>query len=214
MLPYTAEVLNALLADYHAAIAPARLLGWLAGAALTVVAMHGGRRAWRAIAALLAAGWLWVGLVFHYGYFSLLNFAAPAYAVLFCLQALLLLVAGSAAGRLRGPPPHIPGWAGLLVAGLALGGQPLLALALGTPWHALPLPGTAPTPTALLTVGVLLLAAQPPWYLFLLPGLWAVIAGASGWILGTPRELILPLAVAWLPLLLWLGRRRRPGAAS
>lgn len=210
MLPYTAEVLDALLADYHAAIAPARLIGWLLSAALTLMALRGGHRLWRAAAALLAAGWLWVGLVFHYGSFSLLNFAAPAYALLYCLQALLLLLSGSAAGRLRGTPPRLLRGAGLLVAGLALAGQPLLALALGTPWDALPMPGTAPTPTAMLTIGVLLLAARPPWYLFLLPVLWAAIAGASGWILGMPRELVLPVVAVLLPLAAWLGRQRAP----
>lgn len=214
MLPYTAEVLDAFLADYHAAIAPARPIGWLLSAALAALALRGGRAPWRAVAALLAAGWLWVGLVFHYGHFSLLNFAAPAYAVLFCLQALLLLLAGGAAGRLRGTPPRMLRRAGLLLAAGALAGLPLLALALGAPLASLPLPGTAPTPTALLTVGVLLLAARPPGYLFLLPGLWAVIAGASGWILGMPRELVLPLVMALLPPLLWLGRRRQSGAGS
>jgi len=214
MLPYTAEVLDALLGDYHAAIAPGRPLGWLLSVAATVLALRGGGRGWRVAAALLAAGWLWVGLVFHYGHFGLINFAAPTYAGLFCLQSLLMIVAGSLAGRLRGSAPPAGRVAGVLGACLALFALPVLARLLGTPWQAVPMPGTAPTPTALLTLGVLLLAARPPWYLFLLPALWAVIAGASGWWLGMPRELLLPAALILLPLGAWLGGKRAPTPGS
>lgn len=207
MLPYTAEVLDALLADYHAATRPARLLGWLLAALATALAWRGGIPGWRAASGLLGAAWLWTGVVFHQLHFALLNFAAPAYAALFVLQGLLLLTAGALAARIRGAGTGACRGAGITLAVIALLGLPLLALAGGAPVDAVPLAGTAPTPTALLTLGLLLLAARPPLYAFLLPALWGVIAGASGWILGMPREYPLLAAVVLLPWLLWRGRR-------
>ncbi|PWG65452.1 DUF6064 family protein [Spiribacter halobius] len=210
MLPYTAEVLDALLADYHAAIAPLRVIGWLLTAIALALAWRGGPTGWRGSCAVLAAGWLWTGIAFHYERFAVLNFAAPAYAGLFGLQAALLLVTGALAGRPGTSARGALAWIGLAVAAFALLGQPALAAALGASWQAVPMAGTAPTPTALATLGILLLAARTPIHLCLLPALWGLIAGASGWILGMPRELPLALVALALPGLLWWQRRSRP----
>lgn len=208
MLPYTAEVLNALLADYHAAIAPLRGGGWLLALVALALAWRGRPTDWRWCCAVLAALWLWTGVAFHYRSFALLNFAAPAYAALFALEAALLLASGTLAGRLRTRGRGVVPRAGLASALFALAIQPLLAVVLGAPWAAAPVAGTAPTPTALLTLGILLLATRTPVHLCLPPALWGVVAGASGWILGMPRELPIALVVAGLPGLLWWQRRR------
>ena len=112
---------------------------------------------------LLAAGWLWVGLAWHFGAFAGINFAAPLYGALFVLQAAILAWIGGrgrVAFRFR---PDLRGWAGLGFAAAAIVGYPLTDHLGGAPWPAVRLPGTAPCPTALLTLGVLLLAeGRPP----------------------------------------------------
>ena len=107
---------------------------------------------------LLAAGWLWVGLAWHLGAFAGINFAAPLYGMLFVLQAAILAwmgARGRVAFRFR---PGLRGWAGLGLAVAAIIGYPLADHLGGAPWPAVRLPGAAPCPTALLTLGVLLLA--------------------------------------------------------
>ena len=71
------------------------------------------------------------------------------------------------------------------------------------------LPGAAPCPTALWTLGLLLLAeGRPPAGLMLLPVLWTVAAAATGWVLGIGQDQLLPLAVAAaLVVALWPERR-------
>jgi len=53
--------------------------------------------------------------------------------------------------------------------------------------------GTAPDPTAVATLGVLLLARRVPWLLVPVPVLWCLYSGVTWWALG------------WLPGLFNIG---------
>lgn len=194
-MPYTPEVLYALharlLGELWALAAPLVLL--TLAVLVAVIRGAGGYR--RPVAAVLAAGWLWTGVVFHFQYFATINFAAPIYGGLFVVQGLLLAWQGIWRDRLalgfRGRPPQ---WAGLVLALYALAVYPLvdyLAAADG-----LRLAGLAPGPTAAFTLGLLLQAIRPiPIHLLVIPVAWCVVAGLAGLDLGVPADVSL-LAVA------------------
>ena len=198
MLPFDADTLFATLTQYHRAFWP---LQWLA-----LVAAGRARCCWRScrrrgservVPLLLAAGWLWVGLAWHLGAFAGINFAAPLYGVLFVLQAAILAWIGGrgrVAFRFR---PGLRGWAGLGLAGAAIIGYPLADRLGGAPWSAVRLPGAAPCPTALLTLGVLLLAeGRRLLWPMLIPALWTLVAGFTGYVLTIGPDQLLPLAGA------------------
>jgi len=193
MLPYTAEILFSSLAQYNAALWPlpaAALVLALGAILLALRPMPGGDRI---IAAILAAGWLGTGIGYHLLFFSRLDFAAPLYGALFVVEGVLWLWGASRGGFGFRLDRNALGWAGLLVALLALA-WPLVDLLSGYPWRAGRIAGLAPAPTVLLTFGILLLATgRPRLHLAVIPLLWTLGAGAAGWILWIPQDLALPL---------------------
>jgi uncharacterized protein DUF6064 len=216
MLPFTADVLEAVVAGYNRAIWPAQTVAYgLALLLLWIATNHRagavGRVGPRLLGVALAAAWAWIGLVFHLRHFAVINFAAPAYSALFLLQAALLAWSGVLRGcfvpRLAGGPA---GWVGFALVGYAIVGDPAFALIIGKGVAGARVVGLAPEPTALFTLGLLLLAdGRAPLHLAAIPVLWTLIAGATAWTLGMREDLVLPLlGLGSLSLILWKNRRR------
>ncbi len=196
MLPYTAEVLFSLMGRYNAAMGPGVVAAPVLALAALALALRPQPGGGRVIAAILAAGWLWSGGVFHGQYFAPLNFAAPIYAVAFGVQGCLLLLSGVVLGRftfrLRA---DAPGVAGAVVIIVALVVDPALSWLAGWPVAQTPVVGLAPNPTALFTLGMLLFARpMVPLHLLGLPVVWALWSGWMSWALGVTSDLVLPAA--------------------
>ncbi|WP_435104447.1 DUF6064 family protein [Arhodomonas sp. AD133] len=211
MLPYTATVYFSFVARYNEALWPWHLLVYVLALAMLALCLRPVRGGDRIIGALLAAAWLWVGVVFHYRFFATLNFAAPLYALLFVIQAVLVLVTAAGLGRIAFRFRHdVAGWLGLVVAIVALVGYPAMDVVAGFEWPGVRVPGLAPAPTVLFTVGIVTLATpRLPMYLLAVPLLWALIAGATAWALPMPQDyVLLPACLAAL----WLGVRARRAA--
>ena len=87
-------------------------------------------------------------------------------------------------------------------------------MALGHGWPESPLFGMAPCPTAIVTFGLLLLAAPPlPRHLLLIPLLWAVLAPLAAVPQGAVEDLgLLVIGVAATTVVLW--RDRSSGTAG
>ena len=70
--------------------------------------------------------------------------------------------------------------------------------------------GLAPGPTAVFTLGMLLLTAgRTPLHLAIMPLLWTLVAGATAWILSIPQDLALPIVgVGAFALILWKNRQQ------
>ncbi len=208
MLPYDAEALFALYTSYLHQLWLFVLPLLILILSMPVWILRGGAAVGRIVVGVLALVWLWVGLVFHGLYFTDLNFAAPIYAGLFVLQGLLLFWHSGSHGRLVfAYRRDVVGWIGGFLLLYALIGYPLLDYLDGYT-SGMRLVGLSAGPTALLTVALLLHTVKPaPLHLFVIPALWAFIAGFSGWVLGLWADLIMPLAVvALVPALSWKHR--------
>ena len=207
MLPYTAGVLFSFLEAYNRATGPAALFAPLLGASTLILVLRPGERTDRFVAAFLAVAFLWTGLVFHLLFFADLNFASPAYAALFVVQAALLSWTGVVRGRLRFSfQPTVRASVGLGLALYALLLYPLIDRLSGHGWWSVRAVGQAPDPTVLFTFGLLLLVAgRTPWHLLIIPTLWSLMAGFTAWWLALPQDAVLPIA-AILVLVLSLTR--------
>ena len=209
MLPFDADALFAGFAAQNADLWPAPLLALMLAAGQIVLAVRPLPGSDKVVGNLLAAGWLWVGLGWHVLTFADLNFAAPLYGAAFVLQGVLLAWA-TRRGRLAfGFRPDLSGWAGLMLAVAAVALYPLADRLGGQDWAAVRVVGLAPCPTALLTLGLLLLAPiRKPLALLIIPALWTLVAGFTGWILGLAQDAALPLAgIGALTLAVWSNRR-------
>jgi len=186
---------------------PLQLLALALGAAVLVLWRRGGERAGRAIAAILALGWLWVAWGFHWQRYASINPAAGYFAWAFALQALLLLWLGVRGRLAPAPASRLQQRAGLGLFLFALLIFPLVGPLLGRSWTQAEVSGMTPDPTALATLGILLLAgARPAWGLYPIPVAWCLISGATLWAMEAPDFAVAPLA-ALLALVLAVGAR-------
>ncbi len=181
---------------YNAAIWPAQVLALALGLAVLAISRRGRPGSGRWIAAVLALGWLWVGLAFHGLRYSRLNTAAPYFGWAFCLEAALLVVVGVVLGRASlGWPGDLAGRVGLAMYLVALLGLPLVSPLLGRGVRSAEIFGLAPDPTAIGTLGLLLAGKfRPRWLLMVLPVSWCVVTGAILWALGSRDFWVAPLA--------------------
>ena len=209
MFPYDGEVLASIQAHYNAAIWPAQAVALALALVALWLAVPPRRGSGRLIGCLLAAAWLWCGLVYFLQHVAPYDFMAPIYGWLFIAEALLLvwlLVWRDIPLLFR---PGLREACGLSAAVFALFGLPLIDGLGAGGYAATALVGLAPGPTALFTLGLLALAprrfALP---LMILPLLWCLAAGARGWALDLPADWPLPLlGIALLGLSWWRGRQ-------
>jgi hypothetical protein len=210
MLSFTPEVFFALFGEYNLAIWPAQFVAYALG--LLTFALIFKPPAWsgRLIAALLAAAWLWIGIVYHYQFFTQINFVAPAFAALFVLQGLLFAWTGVVRGRLAVRfRRDMFGWTGLAFLIFALAAYPLLGWLAGHVWPRMPVFGVTPCPTTIFTWGLLLLVeGRTPLHLVVLPLIWALIGASAAWLLAVPEDLsLLAAGLGGFALVLWKNRR-------
>jgi len=195
-MPFTPEAFFAVFAAYNQALWPlpvlAELLG-LGAAGLAVV-----QRGWadRAVAAILALLWLFMGAGYHLAFFTAINPMAYAFGALFLVEGILLAWYGVWQGGWRlGSLSGARGWIAGGLALYALVIYPLVGLLGNHPYPNTPLFGVAPCPTTVFTLALLLLTRDGmPWLLTAIPLAWAGIGGSAALLLGVPQDYGLILA--------------------
>jgi hypothetical protein len=215
-LLFSPRVYYRLLELHNRALWPLQLLTLAVGLVLIVLVVRRPRGHGRLVALLLAASWAFVGWAFLWARYATINWAAACAAPVFALEALLLLCIGALLDRLTFDRRGAAGWLGALLVAFALAGQPLLAPLSGRPWAAAEAFGVAPDPTAVGTLGLLLLArGRMLASLFPIPVLWCVASGATLWAMGAPEAWILPAAGALAAAVaVWTAVPRPPRVAD
>ncbi|MCC6194923.1 MAG: hypothetical protein IT518_10695 [Burkholderiales bacterium] len=180
---------------YNAAIWPLQLAGLALGAwmALWLLTSRGVPR-WTFV--LLAASWLWIAWSFHYARYAQINWAAPAAAIAFAAQALLL-----AAIALLGTPVMLARKrvAVAAVVAFTVVGYPLLAPLAGRTWVTAEAFGTAATPTAIATLALAgVVRGRKRWWVAIVPLAWCVVAAATAWAMDEHWEALVVAALAAL----------------
>jgi hypothetical protein len=198
---------------YNAAIWPAQIVAF--GLGLTILALLRRATATRArlIAAILAGSWLWVAIAFHATRYATINTVAVYFAWGFGLEAALLIWTGVVRDRMAFERPADPASrAGLWIFLLALAVEPLVGPVLGRGWRQVEIFGVAPDPTAVATLGILLLATgRGRWSLMVIPAIWCALTGATLLAMKAPDAWIPPLAAllaVWLTVRQWRAGRR------
>ena len=181
---------------YNAAVWPLQIVTLALGLAILVLIWRGPAWRGRAVAAILAACWLFVAWAYLLERYDTINCAARYFAIGFALQAALLAWTGVDRDRLRFGRRDIAARIGLTIILYALAIHPLIAPLTGRPWTQAEIFGLAPDPTAIATLGVLLAADRPRWHLLVIPLLWCAISGLTLWTMEQPEAPVLPLLAA------------------
>jgi uncharacterized protein DUF6064 len=195
---------------YNEAVWPLQIIALALGLAIVGLIPGGQTSAkleWRgrAVAAILAACWLFVAWAYLLERYDSINWAARYFAIGFALQA-ALLVWTVVRDRLRFDVSGFVGKSGVAVIVYALAIHPLIAPLAGRPWTQAEIFGLAPDPTAIATLGVLLAAAPIRAHLLVLPLLWCAISGLTLWTMEQPEALAPLLALATIGLAIWKRR--------
>lgn len=202
-----------LLARHNAALWPGHLL--VAALGLGLLAVLRRPRPWhgRAVSAVLALLWAWVGWSFVGTRYAAINWAAGPFAWVFAGEALLFAWIGAARGALTfrtgGSRIGLALFAGSVVI------YPMLAPLLGRGAGAAELFGIMPDPTAVGTVGLLLLASgRGRGALLIAPVLWCIVTDLTLLAMGSPEAALPPLAVVTALGAWWRRGRRREEAVA
>ncbi len=190
-LPFSVTEFLAVFRAYNLAIWPGQIALYLLGAGLVFLALRGsaGWNRW-GITAGLALLWAWMGIVYHLLFFMDINPAARLFGAAFLLQAILWVVwAGRSGGLAFRPTDARRRSIGWLLLGYAFLIYPVLNVAFGHGFPTMPTFG-APCPTTIATLGLLAWASpRPPWYVWVIPILWALVGTSAAFSLGIREDL-------------------------
>jgi hypothetical protein len=160
------------------------------------------------VALVLMFAWGFIAWRFHWERYATINWAAVYFAGAFALQGALLAWTGLAGGLDYGGTSRRRRYAGLALIVTALAVVPFAALAAGRPWRQIEVAGLSPDPTAILTLGLLLVARRAHWSLFVVPVLWCLASGLTLWTMKAPDAFI-PLLAAFVAAAAVAGLRLR-----
>jgi hypothetical protein len=154
------------------------------------------RRSWRlarVAIVLVAALWLWSGIVYHKIFFASLTPAGEIFGSLFVAEAGLLLICLLQNGSTFEPAARANIAVGLVLITYALLIYPAVGLAIGHQYPAMPTFG-APCPTTIFTFGVFCLLPAVPRFAIAVPVLWTLIASYAAFGFGVHEDLGLIVA--------------------
>jgi hypothetical protein len=192
-LMFSERTYRRLFEMHNAAVWPAHAAALLTGVVIMILILRrGGVAARLPLVVFLAVAWLAVAAAWFWMRFSTIHTGGRTMAVAFAIEAFALLWFGVARNRLgaarpRGVRDSIA--VVLLAYGLLL--HPLLGPVLGRPWSQAEVFALAPDPTAIATIGALLLAKHAHWSLWVVPIGWCLFSGLTLWAMRTPD--------AWVP---------------
>lgn len=212
--PFTVDQFMEVMLRYNHAVWPVQIALYLLAAALVYLAFRSadGSDPW--VAGILAFLWAWMGIAYHWVFFTAINPAAWAFGAFFVLQAIVFLVVG-VFGRHLSFAFEADGFGvmGAVFLAYALVLYPIFGAMAGHPFPDGPTFGL-PCPTTIATFGVLLWASRrvPPAVL-IIPLVWSMIGTVAALQFGIAEDYGLPVAgVVGTILVLMKNRRTRAGA--
>ncbi len=175
-IPFTIEQFFAVFERYNLSLWPVQLILFVLALAALFCLYWTSSKTNKVVFTILAVSWTWMGIVYHIVYFSAINKAAYLFGVLFVIQGLIFIYSGV----VKKTMPLLASFdafntiGGILIF-YALIGYPILGHILGHIYPHAPTFGV-PCPTTIFTFGVLLSSVKRvPWYVLVIPFLWAIV---------------------------------------
>lgn len=207
-LPFTTDQFLSVFEQYNTTVWPLQILLNLLALGAVILAIVKRKYTDRAISAILAFLWLWIGIAYHFAFFKVINPAAMVFAVLNVIQGLLFLYVGVLKHRLSFEF-RANGYCltGALLILYALIAYPILGYFFG---HAYPKAPTfgLPCPTTIFTLG-LLLWTKPRLLkgILIIPVLWSLIGYSAALTLGIAEDTGLLVSGVTVSVLIFLRDR-------
>ncbi len=216
-LPFTMDQFLSVFEQYNKAVWPAQIILYLLGLTAIYFSFRKSALSNRLIAAILGFLWIWIGIAYHWSFFTAINPAANVFAALNVIQGAVFLVFGGFYQRLSFHfKPNLYGIIGASLVLYALIIYPALGYAFGHVYPQSPTFGL-PCPTTIFTFGLLLWTDKPvPKSVLIIPFLWSLIGATAALTLGVREDIGLLVAgiVGLILLVLRDTRFQRTNKAS
>lgn len=193
-LPFTSEQFFGVFEQYNEAVWPAQVAIYIAAAIAFYLMLKPGKYSNKVISGVLALFWLWMGIVYHWSFFTSINPTARLFGTIFVLQGLIFIFEGIIRNNLVFS--FSKDWRSAAGIVLMLFGPiiyPILGYFLGHTYPSTPTFGL-PCPTTIFTIGALLLANRPPRYVAIIPLLWSALGFSAAISLGVREDVSLLIA--------------------
>lgn len=194
-MPFDSAQFLEVFALYNAAVFPAQVVLLIAALIAVGLAARGDRASSKTAAAILGLLWLWMGVAYHWLFFSQINGAAVVFGAFFVLQSLIFIYAGVIGNDVSfRRPSGVTSMIGTTFLIYALIVYPLIGMAVG---HSYPYSPTfgLPCPTTIFTFGLLLRSARKvPLYVLAIPLVWSLLGASAAYSFGIWEDLGLIVA--------------------
>ena len=208
-IPFTIDQFLQVFRDYNTSIFPFQLILYVLAFIAIYLVIKPSRISSLLIGSILGFFWLWMGVVYHIMFFTVINKAAFVFGSLFILEGLLIFYFTLFRKKLSFTfKPDIYGVTGMIMILFALLIYPLLGYLFGHIYPASPTFG-APCPTTIFTFGILLMSVNRiPWTVFVIPFLWSLLGFSAALQLGIIEDTGL-LVAGLVTVIMLLVRNRR-----
>jgi hypothetical protein len=194
-MPFDRQQFLEIFARYNAEVFPAQVVLLIAAVVAVRLAARGDRASSKATAAILGLLWLWMGVVYHWLFFSQINSAAIVFGGFFILQSFIFIYAGAIRSEISfHRPSGVRSMIGTSLLVYALIVYPLIGMAVG---HSYPYSPTfgLPCPTTIFTFGLLLRSGRKvPLYVLAIPLVWCLLGVSAAYSFGIWEDLGLLVA--------------------
>jgi hypothetical protein len=215
-LPFTVEQFYGVFVQYNESVWPMQIVLYALGLVVLLLLLRPGALHSRVISGLLALLWVWTAVIYYFLFFTRISASGWAIGAVLLAGGLWLGWVGGITGRIRfGAPGAARGALGALLILYALVAYPLIGLAVGHRYPAMPTFGL-PCPVTIFTVGMLVLTTSPvPRSVFIAPAVWGLLGGASAtFLLGVYQDAGLLLAGLLSLAAMLVPARAAPGATD
>ncbi len=189
-MPFTEEQFFEVFKRYNLAVWPLHVLFYSLAVAAIFLAIRRKTASAKTITYILSFFWLWMGIAYHFTFFSSINKAAYIFGSLFFVQGILFIIIGVFQKKFSFEfEMNSYGITGLILMVYALFVYPLFGYLQG---HVYPYSPTfgLPCPTTIFTLGMLLWTKwRPPFLILIIPFLWSIIGSAAAFSLGIQEDI-------------------------
>ena len=195
MIPFTVDQFLNVFKQYNVAVWPAQVFLYMIGIFAISLVLSRKNDFSRIVSLVLSLFWIWMGLAYHFWYFSTINRAALIFAAFFVLEGVILFIVGVLQQQLKFRfSLNVYGIVGGVFLLYALIVYPVLGYWLGHRYPAAPTFGL-PCPTTIFTFGMLLWTSRrAPLYVLAIPLVWTLLGFWAAISLGMIEDLGLLVA--------------------
>lgn len=207
-LPFSVEQFLQVFKNYNVAVWPAQIIFYLFSFVMIFLAIRKSKNKSKVINIILAFLWLWMGIVYHWGFFTPINTAAWIFGILNVVQGFVFFYFGVLKSRITyGFQRNIFGITGIFLIIYALVVYPVIGHFSG---HSYPYSPTfgLPCPTTIFTFGMLLFVDKRlNMWVLIIPVLWSFVGTTAALNFGIVEDVGL-LISGLITLILILYRNR------